>query len=48
MDDAAVDEEDAGNWYTTAAATAAMTIRTTATRNVRIRTGRVVVRAYLR
>jgi hypothetical protein len=45
MGDAAVEDEDAGNWYPEAAAIAAMTTSRLATRIPRIRIRRVVVRA---
>jgi len=45
MGDAAVEDEDAGNWWPRAAAIAAMTTSRPATRILRIR--RIVVRAGL-
>jgi hypothetical protein len=45
MGDAAVEDEDAGNWCPRAAASAAMTTSRPATRILRIRIRRVVVRA---
>jgi hypothetical protein len=45
MGDAAVEDEDASDWYPRAAAIAAMTTSRPATRILRIRIRRVVVRA---
>src|SRR5687768_17918507 len=47
MGDAAVEDEDAGNWYPRAAAIAAMTTSRPATRFLRIRIRRGVARARL-
>jgi hypothetical protein len=45
MGDAALDEDDAGNWWPRTAAIAAMTTSRPAARILRIRIRRVVVRA---